>query len=119
MAAEDMALALMMLTDESVHSEVSRWDFERFEAFELSDEERGLLVRATRGVTTIDEESPVALRPGDESVELSGEGGPGKGFYYWPPGTAEAIKYVQTNVSDPRLQASLIAWQETRGDRFP
>jgi hypothetical protein len=114
-----MALALMMLTDESVHSEVSRWDFKRFEAFDLSDDERGLLVRATRGVVTIDEECPVSLWPAEESAGLSGEGGRGKGFYYWPPGAAEAIEYLQTNLSDPRLQASLVAWQETHGDTFP
>jgi hypothetical protein len=119
MAAEDMALALMMLDNERVHWEVSHGDFGRLEGFELGEEERALLVNATRDVVTRDEKVPVAFRPGDESVKLSGPGGPERGFGYWPPATAEAIKYVQEGLGDPRLQASFVAWQELAVDKLP
>jgi hypothetical protein len=120
MPAEDVALALMMLDNEAVHWEVSHGEFGRLEGFELGEDERALLVEATREVVTRDEKVPVAFRPGDESVELSGPGGPERGFGYWPPGTAEAIKYVQEGLGgDPRLQASFVAWQEVGIDILP
>jgi hypothetical protein len=119
MPAEDVALALMTLTNERVHWEVSHGDFSTLEGFELSEDERRLLVDSTRGVVTRDEKVPVAFRPGDEAVELSGEGGPEKGFGYWPPATAEAIRYVQEGLGDPRLQASFVAWQEVGIDNLP
>jgi hypothetical protein len=119
MAAEDVALALMMFENQQVHWEVGHGDFRRLEGFELSDEELALLVEATRGVVVIDDEVPVPFRPGDESVELAGVGGRERGFCYWPPGAAEAIRYVQDGLHDPRLQASFVAWQEERGNKFP
>ena len=119
MGAEDVALALMTLTNERVHWEVGHVDFSTLEGFELSEEEQALLVGATRDVVTRDEKVPVAFRPRDESVDLSGEGGPEKGFGYWPPGTAEAIRYVQQSLHDPRLQASFVAWQEVGLDNLP
>jgi hypothetical protein len=120
MPAQDVALALMTLTNERVHWEVSHGDFSTLEAFELSEDEQRLLVDSTtRGVVTRDEKVPVAVRPGDESVELSGAGGPEKGFGYWPPATAEAIRYAQAGLEDPRLQASFVAWQEAWIDRLP
>jgi hypothetical protein len=119
MAAEDVALALMMLENERVHWEVSHGDFSTLEAFELTEEEQQLLVDSTRGVVTRDEKVPMAFRPDDQSVELSGPGGPEKGFGYWPPATAEAIKYVQAGLDDPRLQASFVAWQELAVDKLP
>jgi hypothetical protein len=119
MAAEDVALALMMLENQQVHWEVGHGDFSRLDGFQLSEEELRLLVEATSGVVAIDEQIPVAFRPGDESVELAGVGGRERGFCYWPPGAAEAIRYVQEGLGDPRLQASFVAWQEERGDSFP
>jgi hypothetical protein len=119
MPAEDVALALMTLTNERVHWEVSHGDFSTLEAFELSEDEQRLLVDATRGVVTRDDKVPVAVRPGDESVKLSGPGGPEKGFGYWPPGMAEAIRYAQAGVDEPRLQASFVAWQEAGYDILP
>jgi hypothetical protein len=119
MPAEDMALGLMMLDNERVHWEVSHGDFRSLEGFELSDEEQRLLVEATRGVVAIDEEVPVPFRPGEEPGERTGPGGWEKGFCYWPPGAAEAIRYVKENLRDPRLAASFLAWQDTRGDIFP
>jgi hypothetical protein len=89
MAAEDVALALMMLSNERAHWEVSHGEFGRFEGFRLSDEERELLVASTRGVERRDEKVPVAFRPDDSIVELmEGPGGPERGFGYWPPSTA-------------------------------
>jgi hypothetical protein len=119
MAAEDVALALMMLENQQVHWDVGHGDFSRLEGFELSEEERGLLVDATRGAVTIDDQVPVPFRAEDESVELAGVGGRERGFCYWPPGAAEAIQYVQKGLGDPRLQASFIAWQEEYGNKFP
>ena len=119
MAAEDVALALMMLENEEVHWQVDHGDFSRLQDFELSKEERRLLVGATRGVVTLDEQVALPFRPDGESEALEGVGGRERGFCYWPPGAAEAIKYVQTNLSDPRLQASFVAWQEERGNQFP
>jgi hypothetical protein len=119
MPAEDVALALMMLDNEAVRWEVSHGDFGRVEAFDLSEEERALLVEATRDVVTRDEKVPVAFRPGDESVKLEGPGGPDRGFGYWPPGAAEAIRYAQDGLEDPRLQASFVAWQEVGVDALP
>jgi hypothetical protein len=119
MAAEDVALALMMLENQRVHWDVGHGDFSRLEGFQLSDEELRLLVEATRDVVTIDDQVPVPFRPDDESVELEGVGGRERGFGYWPPGAAEAITYVQKGLGDPRLQASFVAWQEERGNSFP
>jgi hypothetical protein len=119
MPAQDVALALMTLTNERVHWEVSHGDFSTLESFELTDDEQGLLVDCTRGVVTRDEKVPVAVRTGDESVELIGPGGPERGFGYWPPATAEAIRYVQESLDDPRLQASFVAWQEVGMDILP
>jgi hypothetical protein len=120
MAAEDVALALMMLSNERAHWEVSHGEFGRFEGFRLSDEERELLVASTWGVERRDEKVPVAFRPDDSIVELmEGPGGPERGFGYWPPGTAEAIRYAQAGLEDPRMQASFIAWQEIAMDILP
>jgi hypothetical protein len=119
MPAEDVALALMMLDNEHVHWEVSHGDFSTLASFELSEDEQRLLIDSTRGVVTRDEKVPVAFRPGDESVELSGEGGAEKGFGYWPPATAEAIRYAQAGLDNPRLQASFVAWQEVGLDNLP
>jgi hypothetical protein len=119
MAAEDVALALMMFDNQRVHRELSHGDFGVLEGFELTKGERRLLVDATRGVVTRDEKVPVALRPEGASVELSGEGGPEKGFGYWPPETAKAIRYAQEGLQDPRLQASFVAWQEAGWDTLP
>jgi hypothetical protein len=119
MPAQDVALALMALTNERVHWEVGHEDFRSLEGFQLSEDEQRLLVDSTKDVVTRDEKMPVAFRPKDESVELSGEGGPEKGFGYWPPATAEAIRYAQAGLDDPRLQASFVAWQEAYLDDFP
>ena len=119
MAAEDMALALMMLDNERVHWDVSHGDLGRLEGFELSEEEQALLVGATRDVVTRDEKVPVAFRPDGEAPRLRGPGGPDRGFGYWPPGTARAIRYAQEGIQDPRLQASFVAWQEVGVDILP
>jgi hypothetical protein len=119
MAVEDVALALMTLDNERARWEVEQGDFSRFEAFDLSPEERQLLTGATVGTARKADTVAVALRPDDRNLRMRGPGGPDAGFGYWPPGTAEAIAYVQRELTDPRLQASFVAWQDTHGDKFP
>jgi hypothetical protein len=109
----------MALDNTDAHWEVGHGEFRRFEAFELSDEERRLLMGATVGVPRRDEKVPVALRPEEDTGDLSGPGGTERGFGYWPPGTAEAIRYVQGGLDDPRLQACFVAWQEKGLDALP
>ena len=119
MAVADVALALMALDNEDAHWEVGHGEFGRFEAFELSDEERELLMGATVDVARRDDKLPVAFRPEDDTGNLSGPGGTDKGFGYWPPGTAEAIRYVQRGLDEPRLQACFVAWQQKGVDALP
>jgi hypothetical protein len=119
MAAADVALALMALDNEDADWEVGHGDFARFEAFELSDEERRLLMGATVEVPRRDDKVAVAFRPEDDPGDLSGPGGADRGFGYWPPGTAEAIRYVQRRLDDPRLQTCFVAWQERAMDVLP
>jgi hypothetical protein len=118
MAAEDVALALITLDNEQARWEVEQHDFSRFDAFDLSAEERALLTGATLKAPRQADMVAVAVNP-DDPPRMRGPGGPERGFGYWPAGTAEAIAYVQRELTDPRLQASFLAWQETRGDRFP
>ena len=66
----------------------------------------------------MDELVAVPFRPSAD-IDPSGPGGWEKGFVYWPPGAAEAIRYVQERLDDPRLRASFVAWQEERGDEYP
>jgi hypothetical protein len=118
-AAADVALALMALDNEDAHWEVGQEDFARFDAFELSHEERRLLTGATVEVPRRDDKVAVPFRPKDDPGDLSGPGGVERGFGYWPPGTAEAIRYVQAGLDDPRLQACFVAWQERCIDNLP
>ncbi len=119
MAAADVAMALMALDNPDAHWEVGHGDFGRFEAFKLNDEERRLLIEATVAVPRRDDKVPVAFDPRDDTGDLSGPGGTERGFGYWPPGTAEAIRYVQGGLDDPRLQATFVAWQEKWMDALP
>src|SRR5947208_7368777 len=120
MAAEDLARALIRLDDDYVRDQVAKGDFSDFEKFdfELSDEERKLLAQATAKVP-IEKEVAVALLGEDPgSLEPTGEGGPGRGYGYWPPAAAEAIEYVRKHLEDPSVQATFVAWQNLRGDDF-
>jgi hypothetical protein len=83
MAAEDLARALIRLDSDHVRhrvAEVDLSDFEEF-GFELSDEERELLVEATARIP-IEEEVAVTL-PSEDRVEPAGAGGPGTGYGYF------------------------------------
>jgi hypothetical protein len=44
---------------------------------------------------------------------------PGSDVQYWPPGTAQAIEYVQSGLQAPDVQAKFTAWQGSRADEFP
>ena len=74
-----MALALMALDNQRVHWEVSHDDFSSLEGFNLSDQERRLVVEATRGVVAMDELVAVPFRPGAD-IDPSGPGGWEKAF---------------------------------------
>src|SRR5919106_5318579 len=108
--AVDVALALMALDKQRVHWEVSHDDFSSLEGLDLRGEERRRVIEATRGVVTRDEKVSVAFRPEEAPDDMTGPGGPERGFGYWPRGMAEAIRYAQEGLDDPRLQASFVAW---------
>ncbi len=121
MAAEDLARALIRLDDDYVRDQVVNGDFSDFEkfGFDLSDDERKLLAQASAKVP-IDKEVAVALLGEDPgSLPPNGDGGPGRGYGYWPPAAAKAIEYVREHLQDPSVQATFVAWQDLRGNRFP
>jgi hypothetical protein len=119
MAAEDLARALIRLDSDYVRHKVARGDISDFAQFgiELSDEERELLGSSSTRVP-IEEEVAVGL-PGEEPVEHTGQGGPGRGYGYFAPGLARAIEYVHRGLRDPSVQATFVAWQDLRGDQYP
>ena len=81
MPVEDLARALIRLDNEYVRQEVGRGELASFEelGFELSDEERELLIAATRGVAR-DEQLPVTRLGEQPRPAEPGEGGPGRGW---------------------------------------
>jgi hypothetical protein len=119
MAAEDLARALIRLDSDYVRHAVARGDLSDFEQFgwKLSADERELLVSSCARVP-IEEEVAVTL-PGEEPVECTGQGGPGRGYGYFAPGLARAIEHVHRGLRDPSVQAAFVAWQNLRGDEFP
>jgi hypothetical protein len=121
MAAEDLARALIRLDSDYVRHQVADGEFVDFEkfGFKLSDEERKLLVGATARVPIKQEVAVALLGEDPASLEPTGDGGPGRGYGYWPPGAAPAIEYVRKHLEDPSVQASFVAWQNLRGDQFP
>ena len=121
MAAEDLARALIRLDSDYVRQQVADGDFAEFEKFDfnLSDEERKLLTQASARVP-VEKEVAVALLGEDPgSLPSNGEGGPGRGYGYWPPAAAKAIEYVRKRLEDPSVQATFVAWQNLRGDDVP
>jgi hypothetical protein len=121
MAAEDFARALIRLDNPYVRREIERGDFADLERaeFRLTDEERELLRSATEEVPR-EEQVAVTLLDEDPRRAEPGEGGPGRGWGYWPLAIARAIEYIRREgLRDPGVQASFIAWQDLRGDDVP
>ena len=114
MAAEDVAQALMAMDDPEVRRRVGNGDFS---TLELSLEEQALVQGAT---AVLPDGHPdkvlVSFEPGE--VELHSHR-PGEDSGYWPAETAKAIEYVQSELDDPRAQASFSSWLQTSADRFP
>lgn len=121
MTAEDLARALIRLDNDYVRAQIADGDFTEFEQFDfnLSRRERQLLVGAAARVPIEEEVAVAQLGEDPDSVEALGDGGPGRGYGYWPPRTAPAIEYVRKRLRDPSVQASFAAWQDLRGNKFP
>jgi hypothetical protein len=121
MAAEDLARALIRLDNPYVRAEVAAGDFASFEefGFELSGEERELLVESTMTVPIEEEVATTLVGDDPRLVRPARTGGPGRGYGYWTPATARAIEYVRERLRDPQVQASFAAWQDLRGNKYP
>jgi hypothetical protein len=100
---------------------VAEGDFAEFEefGFDPSPDERKLLAEATARVPIEEEVAVALLGEGPGLLQPAGQGGPGRGYGYWPPGAAKAIEYVLERLRDPGVQSSFAAWQDLRGDSIP
>ena len=118
MAAEDVAKALLALDgDPEVRRRVAEGDFAALGDLALTGDEQ----RLVRGATPV-------LPDGDPAKVLVAVGRrrsrgvrpkAGENAGYWPAGTGRAIQYVQSELTDPRVQAQFEAWQRSRADEFP
>jgi len=116
MAAEDVARALMAMDDAEVRRRVAAGDFRALGTLDLTSQERALVGGAT-AVLPDGHPSKVFVRLGAGEVDAHAKRDDDSGF--WPAGTADAIRYVDEGLADPRVQAQFRGWVRSALDRIP
>ena len=114
MAAEDVARALMAMDDADVRRRLAAGDFG---AFDLTAQEQALVGAATPVLPDGDPSKVFVRLGGGEFDAHAKRDDPDAGF--WPPGTADAIRYVDEGLTDPRVQAQFKGWARSALDRIP
>ena len=118
MSANAVAKALIEMHEhDDLRREVAEGRFGRFEALELTDEERELLRGATEELPPGHESKVlVAFEP---EAEVVGHSMVPAQAGYWPPGTAGAIEYARDGLTDTNTQAQFVSFQRAYLDNFP
>ena len=117
MAAEQVAEALMAMDDPAIRRRVGEGDFAVLGMLELTAGEEALMSGSTPLLP--DAHPSKQLVPFDAADVEAHRLMPGQNSGYWPEGTARAIRYVQSELSDPQTQARFRGWVASAADRFP